>query len=72
MVTLGFNEVFTDLDGEEQKIIFEDCWKLSFPEGDIICSCHVDVFDAEALGNMMDYSLSTADADDDDDEYDFL
>lgn len=72
VVTMGFNEVFTDLDGVEQRIIFEDCWKLEYPEGAIICSCHVDVFEAEALENMIDVTLANPEDADDDDEYDFL
>ncbi|MBU2511060.1 hypothetical protein KJ966_06970 [bacterium] len=71
VVTMGFNEVFTDLNGQEQKMIFEDCWKLTYAEGDIICSCHVDIFEPEILNNLMEFAATDLD-EDNDEEYEFL
>jgi CheY-specific phosphatase CheX len=71
VVTLGFNEVFSDMQGLEQKMIFEDCWKLIDTQSTITCSCHVDVFEPKALENLMEYAMTEAEANNDD-EYDFL
>ncbi len=70
VVTLGFNEIFADSAETEQKLIFEDCWRLKDVESDIICSCEVDVIDPKSFDNLMDFALT--EEEDEDDEYDFL
>lgn len=70
VVTMGFNEVFSELEGIDKKIVFNDCWKLVYADSDIICSCHIDVLNVPALEKLMLFSVD--EPDDEDDEYDFL
>ena len=73
VVTLGFNEVFSDAESSGQRVIFEDCWKLRDMESNIICSCQIDVIEPEALEGLMDYAVFENGMDDgDDSDYEFL
>lgn len=70
VVTLGFNQVFSDLEGEDKKIVFDDCWKLVYADSDIICSCRVDIHNVETIQKFLQFN--TEETDDDEDEFDFL
>ncbi len=71
IVTLGFNEVFSGPGGLEQKTVFEDAWRLTSEQSNIVCSCLVDVFEPETVGNLMDFELTETEEDNDSD-YEFL
>ncbi len=71
VVTLGFNEVFSNPNTLEQKTAFVDCWRLINDQSNIVCTCHVDVFEPGAIDNLMEFMVTETE-EENEDEYEFL